>query len=69
VTLCAVRPALGVRSWLLNDQLEFANTELPIALDRVNRCAYRKTDSDGVRLWTAAAPLWAGMVGRAEDCD
>lgn len=49
--------------WLLQDRKEFDGKELPVALDSVNRCAYRKSESDGFRLLTAAAPLWvAGLV-------
>ena len=48
--------------WLLQDRKEFDGKELPVALDSVNRCAYRKSEGGGFRLFTAAAPLWAGAL-------
>lgn len=48
--------------WLLEDRKEFDGKELPIALDSVNRCAYRKSESNGFRLFTAAAPLWVAAL-------
>ncbi len=44
--------------WLQQDPLEFDGEELPIALDTVNRCAYRKTTSGLCRVATAMTPLW-----------
>jgi hypothetical protein len=49
-------------SWLLEDPLEFGGKELPIALDTVNRCAYRKTESGWLRFLTAITPVWGAAV-------
>jgi hypothetical protein len=48
--------------WLLQDRKEFDGKKLPIALDSVNRCAYRNSESDWFRLFTAAAPLWIAAL-------
>jgi hypothetical protein len=44
-------------SWLQEDPLEFDDKPLPIALDTVNRCAYRKADIQWQLYLTAAAPI------------
>jgi len=49
-------------SWLLADPLEFDGNDLPIALDTVNRCAYRKSDKGWLTGFIDAAPLWGFAV-------
>jgi hypothetical protein len=44
-------------SWLQEDPLEFGGNPLPIALDTVNRCAYRKAVIRWQLGLTAAAPI------------
>jgi hypothetical protein len=44
-------------SWLQEDPLVFDGKPLPVALDTVNRCAYRKADPGWQLYLTAAAPI------------
>ncbi len=48
--------------WLVQDPKEFDAKKLPIAIDTVNRCAYRKPESNAFRLLTALAPLWVAAL-------
>jgi hypothetical protein len=49
-------------SWLQEDPLEFGGKPLPIALDTVNRCAYRKANPGWQLYLTAAAPILGVVV-------
>jgi hypothetical protein len=49
-------------AWLKEDPLDFDGHELPVVLDTVNRCGYRRTDNPWFRFFTAMTSVWGAAV-------